>query len=104
MAAVVVLVAIVSIGVGLAVGEVMIRRTRRLVGPSWEEWRYAKQMGGRWAPLIGIAVFAATSVGFYGFGASDVVRAALLGAVGGSCVPFAAEGTRRYMSRGRVGG
>jgi hypothetical protein len=36
-------------------------------------------------------------VGFYGFGAPDVVRAALLGAVGGSCVPFAAEGTRRYL-------
>ena len=45
----------------------------------WQEWR------------------AATLVGLCGFGVPGVLRAALLAAVAGLCLPFAAAGVRRYQ-------
>jgi hypothetical protein len=47
-------------------------------------------------------VFIATLVGVCGFGTSGELRAALLGTVAGSCVPFLFEGARRYLRAPRV--
>jgi hypothetical protein len=93
----VVAAALLSFGLGLLVGLILFRRVRPRIGPSWEEWRHAEQIGGRWKPLIRGAVSGATAVGLLGFGAPAPVRAALLGAVFGICVPFAVEGVRRYV-------
>jgi hypothetical protein len=79
--------ALVSLGVSLLIGWVVFRRARQGVGASWEEWRYARQIGGRWAPLIKAAV-----------------RAALLAAVVGFSAPFAVEGVRRYLRTRRLAG
>jgi hypothetical protein len=98
----VVVAALVSFGVSFLVGWVLFRRARRGVGPSWEEWRDAERLGGRWAPLIRVAVSAATLIGLVGLGAPGALRAALLGSVVGFCVPFAVEGARRYLRNRRV--
>jgi hypothetical protein len=93
---VVVASALVSFGVTFVLGWVLVRRAGQSLGPSWQEWRDANLMGGRWAPHIRIAVFVATLVGLIGFGAPPVLRAALLGAVFGLCMPFLFGGGRRY--------
>jgi hypothetical protein len=93
----VVAAALVSFGLSLLVGWVLSRRARRGVGPSWEEWRDAEHIGGRWSRLVGAGAFVATLVGICGFGTSGPLRALLLGGVLGFCAPFAVEGARRYL-------
>jgi hypothetical protein len=92
----VVAAALVSFAAGLVAGRTMLRRVRPRTGTSWEEWRDADYLGGRWAWLIFYATCAAVGVGVYGFGTPWPLRAALLGVITGSCVPFAMEGLRRY--------
>jgi hypothetical protein len=89
--------ALVSFSLGLLLGFVLFRRSSRRIGPTWEEWRNAEQMGGRWKQLIRAGTGAATAVGLVGFGAPAALRATLLGFVLGICVPFLLEGGRRYM-------
>jgi hypothetical protein len=91
----VVAAALVSLGVSSLVACALLRRERGTVGPSWEEWRDAARIGGRWSPLLGAGAFGATLVGICGFGTSGPLRALLLGSVAGFCVPFAIEGARR---------
>jgi hypothetical protein len=101
----VVAAALLSFSVGLLLGIVLFRRASRRIGPTWEEWRHAEQIGGRWKSLIRAAAGAATVVGLYGFGAPPPLRAALLGGVLGTCVPFLLEGGRRYLrARGAPSG
>ncbi len=101
----VVAAALLSFSLGLLLGVVVFRRTSRRIGPTWEEWRNAEQIGGRWKPLIRAGVGAATAVGLLGFGAPPALRAALLGSVLGTCVPFLLEGGRRYLrARGAASG
>jgi hypothetical protein len=99
---VVLLAALLSFGFAFAVGWVLFRRSRRSVGPSWEEWRDADPLGGRWAPLIRSVVGAATAVGLLGLGAPAELRGALLGTVAGFCAPFAVEGVRRFQRTRRL--
>jgi hypothetical protein len=94
--------ALISFGLGLLVGRTVFRRASRDIGPSWEDWLNAELIGGRWKPLIRVAAIAAPAVGLVGFGAPGAVRAALLGAITGFCLPFAVEGVRRH-SRARRG-
>src|SRR5215210_117855 len=94
--------ALVSLGVSFLAGWILFRRARRSVGPSWDEWRDAGRLGGRWARLIAVAVGAATLVGIRGFGVPGALRVALLGAIVGFCIPFAAEGVRRYLRARRI--
>jgi hypothetical protein len=98
----VVAAALVSFGVSFLVGCVVFRRSLRTVGPSWEDWRYAERLGGRWSRLVGAAAGTATIRRPLRFGASGTLRAALLGTVVGFCVPFAAEGVRRYLRARRL--
>jgi hypothetical protein len=83
---------------GLVAGWLLLRRARRRIGPSWEDWRYAEQIGGRWASLIrgatlvlGVAVVSA-------FFLPGWLRLSIAGAVLGFCVPFLAEGLRRKQA------
>jgi hypothetical protein len=85
---------LVSLGVGLIAAWAMLRRARaklRRNRPdaqwSWEEWRAADPLGGRWSPLISIASFTAVAVGAYGFGTPSWLRAGLIGVVTGVCLP-----------------
>ena len=98
----VVAAAAVSFCLGLLLGLVMFRRASRRIGPTWEEWRNAEQIGGRWKHLIRTGAGAATAVGLLGFGAPPALRAALLGFVLGTCAPFLLEGGRRYLRTRRA--
>ena len=81
-------------------GFIVFRRVLPRTGSSWEEWRDAEQIGGRWTPVIAIVSGLATAVALIGFGAPPWLRAALLGALVGFCLPFAVEGIRRSGDRG----
>jgi hypothetical protein len=98
----VVAAALVSLGVSSLVACALLRRARRTLGPSWEEWRDAERIGGRWKPLIRAGASIATLVCIYGFGVPGAVRAALIGGMVGFCTPLAAEGVRRYLRAKRV--
>jgi hypothetical protein len=93
---VVVASALIFFCLGLVAGWFLFRRARPRVGPSWEDWRHAEPIGGRAAPLIKAASTVAAGIGVLGFGAPSELRAALLGGLIGTCVPFALEGVRRY--------
>src|SRR5215210_6278236 len=93
-----------SLGVGLVAAWVLLRRARaklRRTRPdaqwSWEEWRAADPVGGRWAPLVYVTTFAAVTVGLYGFGTPGWLRAGLLGVVAGICLPPFLHGVRLLL-------
>jgi hypothetical protein len=64
-----------------------LRRGGRDRNPSVEDWRTADPFGGRWAPPAFTVAFIAAIVGIYGFGVPTWVRAALIGALAGFCLP-----------------
>ena len=80
---------------GLVAGSLLLRRVRRRVGPSWEEWRFAESIGGRWAPVIYGATLALGLVVVSGYFLPGWLRVGIAGAVLGLCAPFLAEGLRR---------
>jgi hypothetical protein len=84
---------------GLLVGYLLMRRARASLGPTWEDWLYAEQIGGRWKPLIAVASFAAAFTGIFGLGTPGWVQGALLGGIVGFCLPFAGEGATRFTRR-----
>jgi hypothetical protein len=84
-----------AFGAGVVAGWLLLRRVRRRVGPSWEDWRHAEQIGGRWAPVIYGATLVLGIVVVAGFFLPGGLRAGIAGAVLGLCVPFFAEGLRR---------
>jgi|1186.fasta_scaffold1012116_1 hypothetical protein len=88
---------------GAGLGIALLRRIRPTIGPTQEDWRYAEQVGGRWAPAVFIATTIASLVGLLGgpFGVPVVVRASLLGFLAGFCLPFFAEGIRRLAGSER---
>jgi len=107
-------VALVSFGVGLVLSWLLMRRARadlRRARPrarwTWEEWRSADPLGGRWAPPGFVVSSAATLVVLYGFGAPGWLRAALLGLLAGICLPPFVHGVsllwreRREAARSR---
>jgi hypothetical protein len=98
----VVAAALAVFAVTFVISCVLVRRYRRRLGPSWEDWRDAKRLGGRWSPAVRLAAGTATLVGIYGLGAPWILRAVLLGMLTGFCLPFAAEGVRRYLHERRV--
>jgi hypothetical protein len=83
---------------GLVAGWLSLRRARRRIGPSWEDWRYAEQIGGRWAPLIYGATLVLGVAVVSGFFLPGWLRLSIAGAVVGFCVPFLAEGLRRKQT------
>ncbi len=85
---------LLSFSVGLLLGFVQFRRASRRIGPTWEEWRHAEQIGGRRKSLIRAGAGAATAIGLYGFGTPPALRAALLGGV---------LDERRYCAEARKG-
>jgi hypothetical protein len=88
-----------SLVLGLLVGYVLMRRARASLGPTWEDWLYAEQIGGRWKPLIVVASAAAAAIGILGLGTPGWVQGALLGGIVGFCLPFGVEGTTRFTRR-----
>jgi hypothetical protein len=98
----VVAAALAAFAVTFVIGCVLVRRYRLRLGPSWEDWRDAKRLGGRWSRAVGLGAGAATFVGLYGLGAPWILRAVLLGMVTGFCLPFATEGVPRYLRERRV--
>jgi|SRR5690242_12790230 len=77
----------------------VLRRVRSRLGPTWEDWRYAEPIGGRWWPLTFAATAVLTYLGFYGSFLPGWVRAGILGTIAGVCAPFFAEGIRRWARR-----
>jgi hypothetical protein len=96
----VVAIALAAFGAGLLVGLAMKGSAAAGLGSSWEEWR--GDGGRRRWPLLQVGVAAATAIGIYGLGAPAAVRAGLLAAIAGFCVPFMAEGLRRYWRARRA--
>jgi len=83
---------------GLVGGWLLLRRVRPRVGPSWEDWRYAEQIGGRWAWWIYGATLVLSVGVVYGFFLPSWLRAGITGALVGFCMPFLTEGLRRLRS------
>jgi len=80
---------------GLVAGWLLLRRVRPRVGPSWEDWRYAEQIGGQWASLIRVSTLVLGIAVVSGFFLPGWLRAGIAGAIFGLCVPFLAEGLHR---------
>ena len=81
--------------VGALLGLPLLHRATAGIGPTWEDWRGAPHITGRWAPAAGVLAGVATFLAISGFGLPDWARAALLAFVVGLCLPFAVEGGRR---------
>jgi len=89
--------AVLAFAAGLTLGLVKFLRVEG--GETWDDWRNAPQIGGRWANLLSIPAGLATMVALGGFGVPAPIRAALLSFLAGFCLPFAVEGARRYARR-----
>lgn len=77
----------------------LLRRTD--AGVTWEDWRGAPPIEGKWVQPLSYALGAAVSVGLIGFGLPALVRGVSLGLVIGVCGPFLAEGIHRWRRTGR---
>jgi len=87
-----------AFAVGLVAGWLLLRRVRRRVGPSWEDWRDAERIGGRWASLIYGATFVLAFAVVSGFFLPGWLRVGIAGAILGLCAPFLAQGLRRAQT------
>jgi len=92
---------VAAFAAGFALSLYELRRISSRIGPTWDDWNTAPRIGGRWASAIATATAFFTFLGFYGTFLPVWVRAAILGAIFGVCVPFFVKGVRlKLRARG----
>ena len=74
-------------------------RVRERIGPTWDDWVEADQIGGSWSPAVFMASFLGATVVVFGMGVPDAIRALMGGFLLGFSLPFLVEGVRRWSDR-----
>jgi hypothetical protein len=76
-----------------------LERVRERIGPTWDDWIAADQIGGSWSPAVFMGSFLGATIVVFGMGVPDVIRALIAGVLLGWSLPFLLEGLRRFTQR-----